>query len=86
MAKKIVRSHVTVPGVQAKLSFHFENQRGQENSLTLAGVWGNMIFKPPTQQIDHLPENEDFTMHLAKLFKMNVVPNSLIRLKPGELA
>jgi serine/threonine-protein kinase HipA len=24
LAKKVVQSHVTVPGVQAKLSFHFE--------------------------------------------------------------
>jgi serine/threonine-protein kinase HipA len=86
LAKKVVQSHVTVPGVQAKLSFHFEPQRGQENRLTLVGVWGNYILKPPTQQFDHLPENEDLTMHLAKLFKINVVPHSLIRLKSGELA
>ncbi len=86
LAKKVVQSHVTVPGVQAKLSFHFEAQRGQENRLTLVGVWGNYILKPPTQQFDNLPENEDLTMHLAKLFKMNVVPHSLIRLKSGELA
>ncbi|MCW3789779.1 HipA domain-containing protein, partial [Plebeiibacterium sediminum] len=86
LAKKVVQSHVTVPGVQAKLSFHFEPQRGQENRLTLVGVWGNYILKPPTLQFDHLPENEDLTMHLAKLFKINVVPHSLIRLKSGELA
>lgn len=77
LAKKVVQSHVTVPGVQAKLSFHFEPQRGQENRLTLVGVWGNYILKPPTQQFNHLPENEDLTMHLAKLFKMDVVPHSL---------
>ncbi len=86
LAKKVVQSHVTVPGVQAKLSFHFEPQRGQENRLTLVGVWGNYILKPPTQQFNHLTENEDLTMHLAKLFKINVVPHSLIRLKSGELA
>lgn len=86
LAKKVVQSHVTVPGVQAKLSFHFEPQRGQENRLTLVGVWGNYILKPPTQQFNQLPENEDLTTHLAKLFKINVVPHSLIRLKSGELA
>jgi serine/threonine-protein kinase HipA len=86
LAQKVVQSHVTVPGVQAKLSFHFEPKRGQENRLTLVGVFGNYILKPPTQQFDNLPENEDLTMHLARLFKIKVVPHSLIRLKSGELA
>ncbi|WP_062128296.1 HipA domain-containing protein [Geofilum rubicundum] len=86
LAKKVVQSHVTVPGVQAKLSFHFEPGRRQENRLTLVGVLGNYILKPPTQQFANLPENEDLTMHLAGLFKINVVPHSLIRLKSGELA
>ncbi|MEA1875942.1 MAG: HipA domain-containing protein [Bacteroidota bacterium] len=86
LAKEVIQSHVTVPGVQAKLSFHFTPQRGQKNRLTLVGVWGNYILKPPTQQFEQLPENEDLTMHLANLFRMNVVPHSLIRLKSGELA
>lgn len=86
LAKKVVQSHVTVPGVQAKLSFHFEPARSQENRLTLVGVLGNYILKPPTQQFSNLPENEDLTMHLAGLFKIQVVPHSLIRLRSGELA
>ncbi len=86
LAKKIVQSHVTVPGVQAKLSFHFEPKKGEENRLTLVGVWGNYILKPPTKQFANLPENEDLTMHLASLFKIKTVPHSLIRLKSGELA
>ncbi len=86
LAKKIVQSHVTVPGVQAKLSFHFEPKKGEENRLTLVGVWGNYILKPPTKQFANLPENEDLTMHLASLFKIKTVPHSLIRFKSGELA
>jgi serine/threonine-protein kinase HipA len=86
LAKKVVQSHVTVPGVQAKLSFHFEPARSQENRLTLVGVLGNYILKPPTPQFANLPENEDLTMHLAGLFNIKVVPHSLIRLKSGELA
>ena len=86
LAKKLVQSHVTVPGVQAKLSFHFEPARSQENRLTLVGVLGNYILKPPTQQFANLPENEDLTMHLAGLFKIKVVLHSLIRLNSGELA
>ena len=86
LAKKVIQNHVTVPGVQAKLSFHFEPRRGEENRLTLVGVWGNYILKPPTKQFANLPENEDLTMHLASLFKIKVVPHSLMRLKSGELA
>jgi len=86
LAHKVVQSHVTVPGVQAKLSFHFEPKRGEANRLTLVGVWGNYILKPPTTQFANLPENEDLTMHLASLFKIKTVPHSLIRLKSGEFA
>ncbi|PWD98316.1 HipA domain-containing protein [Marinilabilia rubra] len=86
LAKKVVQSHVTVPGVQAKLSFHFEPARNRENRLTLVGVLGNYILKPPTPQFTNLPENEDLTMHLAGIFNIKVVPHSLIRLKSGELA
>jgi serine/threonine-protein kinase HipA len=86
LAHKVVQSHVTVPGVQAKLSFHFEPKRGEANRLTLVGVLGNYILKPPTTQFANLPENEDLTMHLASLFKIETVPHSLIRLKSGELA
>ena len=86
LAQKVVQSQVTIPGVQAKLSFHFEPRQGKENRLTLVGVLGNYILKPPTRQFANLPENEDLTMHLAELFKIKVVPHSLIRLKSGELA
>jgi serine/threonine-protein kinase HipA len=86
LAHKVVKSQVTVPGVQAKLSFHFEPQRGQENRFTLVGLWGNYILKPPTPQFAHLPENEDLTMRLASLFKIETVPHTLFRLKSGELA
>ncbi|MGE4287209.1 MAG: HipA domain-containing protein [Salinivirgaceae bacterium] len=86
LAHKVVQNQVAVPGVQAKLSFHFEPKRGQKHRLTLVGVLGNYILKPPTKQYANLPENEDLTMHLASLFKVNVVPHSLIKLKSGELA
>ncbi len=86
LAKEVVQNQVTVPGVQAKLSFHFEPKRGEDNRLTLVGVWGNYILKPPTTQFANLPENEDLTMHLANLLKIKTVPHSLIRLKSGEFA
>lgn len=86
LAKEVVKSHIAVPGVQAKLSFYFEPKRNKENRFTLVGLWGNYILKPPTPQFANLPENEDLTMHLASIFKINTVPHSLIKLKSGELA
>ncbi|QZE15256.1 HipA domain-containing protein [Halosquirtibacter laminarini] len=86
LAKKVIQNQVTVPGVQAKLSFYFEPKRSENNRMTLVGVLGNYILKPPTAQYANLPENEDLTMHLANFFKINTVPHSLIRLKSGELA
>lgn len=86
LAKEVVQSQVTVPGVQAKLSFQIEQKRGKQSRFTLVGLWGNYILKPPTLQYANLPENEDLTMHLASIFKIATVPHSLIYLKSGELA
>ena len=86
LAKKVVQYQVTVPGVQAKLSFHFEPKRGEQNRLTLVGLWGNYILKPPPAKFKNLPENEDLTMHLAELFKIKTVPHALIKLQSGQLS
>ena len=85
LAEKVISTSVTVPGVQAKLSLHLDRKRGEPSKLTLVGLWGDYILKPPTINFPQLPENEDLSMHLAELFKINVVPHSLIRLKSGEL-
>lgn len=86
LAEKVISASVTVPGVQAKLSLHLDKKHGKSSKLTLVGLWGDYILKPPTANYPQLPENEDLTMHLAELFKIKVVPHSLIRLKSGELA
>ena len=39
-----------------------------------------------TETFQHLPENEDLTMHLAEAFNIPAAMHSLIRLKSGELA
>jgi serine/threonine-protein kinase HipA len=49
-------------------------------------LWGNFILKPPTNEFEALPENEDITMHLAALLGVTVAAHSLIRLQSGELA
>ncbi|MDY6800042.1 MAG: HipA domain-containing protein [Bacteroidota bacterium] len=86
LAEKVISKSVTVPGVQAKLSLHLDKKGGRPSKLTLVGLWGDYILKPPTVNFPELPENEDLTMHLAELFKIKVVPHSLIKLKSGELA
>lgn len=86
LAEKVISTSVTIPGVQAKLSLHLDKKGGRPSKLTLVGLWGDYILKPPTANFPELPENEDLTMHFAELFKIKIVPHSLIKLKSGELA
>lgn len=84
-AAESVLARTTVPGVQKKLSLHLETSRN-ETRLTIVGLWGNFILKPPTAEYPELPENEDAVMHLAAFFGIECVPHALIRLRSGELA
>lgn len=87
LAKLIVQKSIAVTGVQPKLSLAFEKDVQQGvHRLTLVGLWGNYLLKPPTTQYAELVENEHASMRLAQLFGIKTVPFSLIRLKTGELA
>ncbi|TKG93819.1 type II toxin-antitoxin system HipA family toxin [Puteibacter caeruleilacunae] len=86
VALKVLERSVTVPGVQAKLSLNLQRKQNQPDRLTLVGLWGNYILKPPTNRYPQLPENESLTMKMAEVFKISTVPNALIRLQSGELA
>lgn len=86
LAEKVISTSVTVPGVQAKLSLHLDKKRSRPSKLTLVGLWGDYILKPPAAKYPQLPENEDLSMHLANIFRIKVVPHTLIRLKSNELA
>ena len=88
LANQVVRSSVSVTGVQAKLSVDFETIREKRRTdrLTIVGMWGRYVLKPPTERYPSLPELEDMTMHLAGLLKIRTVPHSLLRIKSGELA
>lgn len=86
LAKQVVKRSVTVPGVQAKLSLHLDKEKSKPDRLTLVGLWGEYILKPPAKEYAELPENEDLSMHLAEIFSIPVVPHTLIRLQSGELA
>jgi len=88
LAKEVIRSQITITGVQPKLSLELvKGETKQEpRRFTIVGLWGGYILKPPTLQYHQLPEVEDLTMHLASIAKIDVVPHSLIRLKTGNLA
>jgi len=86
LALEVVRSQVTITGVQPKLSIDLEKGKGGEKRFTIVGLWGEYILKPQTEQYPSLPENEDLTMHLASLARIKTVPHSLIRFQDGSLA
>jgi serine/threonine-protein kinase HipA len=86
LGKIVVEKRVTIPGVQKKLSMELDKKIKNEPKLTIVGMWGNYILKPPSSHFKALPENEDLTMKLANLFGIKTVEHSLIRLKSGELS
>lgn len=86
LAKQVVQSSITVPGVQPKLSLHLEKSGPRKRRFTIVGLWGAFILKPPFARYPFLPEIEDATMHLADAAGIATVPHALIRMKNGELA
>lgn len=88
LALQVVKSQMTVTGVQPKLSLELapSENKNEPKRFTIVGLWGGFILKPPTPNFKQLPEVEDLTMHLAAIAKIKVVPHSLIRLQSGNLA
>lgn len=87
LAEKVIERSIAVPGVQPKLSMSVLDESGKESRLTVVGaLGGNYIFKPPSKDFQEMPANEHLTMKMAKLFNIEVVPHSLIRLSSGELS
>jgi serine/threonine-protein kinase HipA len=88
LATQMIKSQMTVTGVQPKLSLDIANgaSKNEPKRFTIVGLWGDYILKPPTTQYPQLPEVEDLTMHLATIANIKVVPHSLIRLQSGKLA
>ncbi len=88
LAQQVLNTHKTVTGVQPKLSLGLSKGAGHEipDRLTIVGLWGEFILKPPADIYPELPELEAMTMKLAAEVGIKTVPNSLIRLASGELA
>lgn len=86
LAKKSVHQRVTVPGVQTKLSLEIDRKADSADKLTIVGLWGRFILKPPSNKWAVLPANEHCTMMLAEAAGIETVPYGLIHLGSGELA
>jgi serine/threonine-protein kinase HipA len=86
LAKKSVHQRVTVPGVQTKLSLEIDRKADSADKLTIVGLWGRFILKPPSNRWAELPANEHCTMMLAEAAGIETVPYGLIHLGSGELA
>jgi serine/threonine-protein kinase HipA len=86
LATEIIKSQITVTGVQPKLSLTIDKNETGSRKLTIVGLWGNYILKPPGKYYSQLPEVEDLTMHLAEITGIETVPHCLIRLQSGELS
>ncbi|WP_241282457.1 HipA domain-containing protein [Chryseobacterium timonianum] len=90
LAKEIIETSISVPGVQPKLSLNFTKEKledGTKGRLTvLEALGGNYILKPQNMAFPQMPENEHLTMRLAELLRIQTVVSSLIRLKSGELS
>lgn len=85
LAQITVNERLALTGVQPKISLSLNSEDGNKR-LTLVGLWGDYILKPQSTDFAFMPEVEDLTMHLAKLFKIDTAQHTLIRTSTGELA
>jgi len=88
LALEVIRSQVTITGVQPKLSLHIASagNKALPQRFTIVGLWGGYILKPPSQRFPQLPEIEDLTMHMAEAVRIDTVPHCLIPMQSGTLA
>lgn len=87
LATQVIQSQMAVTGVQAKVSLSLYRKASQNltKKLTIVGLYGDYILKPPSEFYPQLPELESVTMHMAAVCGLQVVPHSLIRLKDQTL-
>lgn len=84
LAVQNINKRLAITGVQPKLSLELLEEK-QNNRLTIVGLWGGYIFKPPYNKYPEMPEIEDLTMHLAEISGIRTSVHGLIRMQSGEL-
>ena len=87
LATKVIQSQMAVTGVQAKvsLSLYRKEEKNLTKKLTIVGLYGDYILKPPSEHYPQLPELESATMHMAAVCGIQVVPHSLVKLQDQTL-
>lgn len=87
LATQVIQSQMAVTGVQAKvsLSWYRKAEKNLTKKLTIVGLYGDYILKPPSEFYPHLPELESVSMHMATKCGLQTVPHSLIYLQDGTL-
>jgi serine/threonine-protein kinase HipA len=84
LATLSINQRISVTGAQPKLSVSLEKVK-QENRLTIVGLWGEYILKPPHPEFAWMVETEDLTMHLAEVFGIPVCEHAIIPDVEGNL-
>jgi serine/threonine-protein kinase HipA len=86
LATQIIQTQTVVTGVQAKISLSIKRKQNDKAAkLTLVGLYGDYILKPPSEYYPFLPEVEDVTMRLAEVCGLQKVPHTLVHLQDGTL-
>lgn len=87
LAQQFLNANMAVTGVQAKvsLSWHRKQERNALKKLTIVGLYGDYILKPPSDYYRNLPELEACTMKMANVCGLNTVPHTLFPLQDGTL-
>jgi serine/threonine-protein kinase HipA len=87
LAQQFLNANMAVTGVQAKvsLSWHRKQERNALKKLTIVGLYGDYILKPPSDFYRCLPELEACTMKMADVCGLNTVPHTLFPLQDGTL-
>ena len=87
LATQIIQSQMAVTGVQAKVSLSLfrKEEKNVTKKLTIVGLYGDYILKPPSEYYAQLPELESATMHMADVCGISAVPHSLVRLQDDTL-
>ncbi len=87
LAKKFLMHNMAVTGVQPKvsLSWYRKQDKNLVKKLTVVGLYGDYILKPPSEYYRSLPELEDCTMHMAEVCGLKTVPHTLFYLNDNTL-
>lgn len=87
LATKYLQENFAVTGVQPKvsLSWYKKAEKNAVKKLTIVGLYGDYILKPPSDYYNNLPELESCTMRMAEKCGLQTVPNTLFALADGTL-